>query len=119
MKENHDEKVWQDRIMNATNMSNNIANIPTSTKFGDTYYMSDESDDDDEIDPQSSDNNDDDLNEMTFHKLTRRILQQQDDWSDWQKSEFKQLDAYEAQNMFGEPTFAAKPWVDIHKSYLP
>ncbi len=27
----------------------------------------------------------------------------QDDWSDWNGSEFIQLDQYEAQGMFGEP----------------
>jgi deoxyuridine 5'-triphosphate nucleotidohydrolase len=40
-------------------------------------------------------------------KLTRKILQAQDDWSDWQESEFKQLDQYEEQSTFGEPQ--AKP----------
>jgi hypothetical protein len=37
------------------------------------------------------------------NKLTRRILLQQDDWSDWEQSEWKQLDAYEKQFMFGTP----------------
>jgi hypothetical protein len=37
------------------------------------------------------------------NKLTRRTLLQQDDWSDWEKSEWKQLDAYETQFMFGDP----------------
>jgi deoxyuridine 5'-triphosphate nucleotidohydrolase len=36
-------------------------------------------------------------------KLTRRILKQKSDWNDWQKSEFKQLDQYKAQNTFGPP----------------
>jgi len=36
-------------------------------------------------------------------KLTRKILKTQDDWKDWQLSEFKQLDQYEDQNTFGEP----------------
>ena len=37
------------------------------------------------------------------NKLTQRILLQQDDWDDWEKSEWKQLDAYEEQFMFGTP----------------
>jgi hypothetical protein len=37
------------------------------------------------------------------HKLTRRILMAQDDWSDWEQSEWKQLDQYEKQFMFGTP----------------
>ena len=37
-------------------------------------------------------------------KLTRRILKQQEDWHDWQLSEFKQLDQFYSQNTFGEPT---------------
>ena len=37
------------------------------------------------------------------HKLTRRQLLKQDDWLDWRASEFKQLDQYESQFMFGEP----------------
>lgn len=36
-------------------------------------------------------------------KLTRRYLLEQDDWPDWQKSEFKQLDQYESQKTFGSP----------------
>jgi deoxyuridine 5'-triphosphate nucleotidohydrolase len=36
-------------------------------------------------------------------KMTRRILQKQDDWPDWENSEFKQLDQYEDQSTFGEP----------------
>ena len=36
-------------------------------------------------------------------KLTRRFLIEQDDWSDWQQSEFKQLNQYEQQNTFGLP----------------
>eukprot|EP00979_Chaetoceros_neogracilis_P017170 scaffold10184_cov431-Chaetoceros_neogracile.AAC.1 len=35
--------------------------------------------------------------------MTRRILQKQDDWPDWENSEFKQLDQYEDQSTFGEP----------------
>jgi hypothetical protein len=37
------------------------------------------------------------------HKLTRRTLLEQHDWSDWEQSEWKQLDQYEKQFMFGEP----------------
>jgi len=40
-------------------------------------------------------------------KLTRGKLLKCDDWSDWQTSEFLQLDQYDAQGMFGEPTDAA------------
>ena len=36
-------------------------------------------------------------------KLTRRILMQQLDWTDWNSSEFKQLDQYLSQNTFGKP----------------
>jgi hypothetical protein len=42
------------------------------------------------------------------HKLTRRILLQQDDWDEWNKSEHIQLDAYEKQFMFGKPVKATK-----------
>jgi hypothetical protein len=42
------------------------------------------------------------------HKLTRRVLLQQDDWNDWFKSEHIQLDAYEKQFMFGKPVPATK-----------
>ena len=35
--------------------------------------------------------------------LTRGKLLKQDDWSDWQGSEYLQLDQYDAQGMFGEP----------------
>ena len=37
------------------------------------------------------------------HKLTRGILLKQDDWNEWQQSEFLQLDQYELQGMFGTP----------------
>ena len=36
-------------------------------------------------------------------KLTRRFLKKQTDWSDWQQSEWKQLDAYRDQDMFEDP----------------
>jgi hypothetical protein len=46
---------------------------------------------------------------MECHKLTRRILLQQDHWDEWNKSEHIQLmDAYEKQFMFGKPVKATK-----------
>jgi hypothetical protein len=36
-------------------------------------------------------------------RLTRRKLLQQDDWSEWQNSEYLQLDQYNSQGMFGTP----------------
>jgi len=36
-------------------------------------------------------------------KLTRKLVMQQDDWLEWQSSEFKQLDSYDSLNMFGAP----------------
>jgi len=36
-------------------------------------------------------------------KLTRGKLLRQDDWPDWQGSEYLQLDQYDSQGMFGEP----------------
>jgi hypothetical protein len=36
-------------------------------------------------------------------RLTRGKLLQQDDWSDWQNSEYLQLNQYDAQGMFGTP----------------
>jgi hypothetical protein len=35
--------------------------------------------------------------------LTRGKLLQQDDWTDWQESEYLQLNQYDAQGMFGTP----------------
>ncbi len=37
----------------------------------------------------------------TQRKLTRKILKQRQDWPDWQESEWKQLDQYRDQDMFG------------------
>ncbi|KAL7550305.1 hypothetical protein ACHAWF_013539, partial [Thalassiosira exigua] len=37
-------------------------------------------------------------------RLTRGKLLKQPDWSDWQSSEYTQLDQYDAQGMFGDPT---------------
>jgi len=42
-------------------------------------------------------------NEVIPNKLTRKWLMQQLDWNDWQKSEWKQLDQYDQQNMLGQP----------------
>jgi hypothetical protein len=39
-------------------------------------------------------------------KLTRGKLLKQDNWSDWQNSEFLQLNQYDAQGMFGNPVAA-------------
>ncbi len=36
------------------------------------------------------------------NKLTRGILLKQDDWNEWQNSEFLLLNQYELQGMFGE-----------------
>ena len=36
-------------------------------------------------------------------QFTRPELKRRDDWDDWKKSEYKQLDLYEMQNMFGSP----------------
>ena len=36
-------------------------------------------------------------------KLTRGKLLCQEDWSDWQDSEYLQLDQYDSQGMFGDP----------------
>ena len=36
-------------------------------------------------------------------KLTRGKLLREDDWDIWQRSEFTQLDQYDAQGMFGDP----------------
>ena len=44
------------------------------------------------------------------HKLTRRKLVNQDDWGEWQSSEWKQLDMYESQYMFGTPCKPTKKW---------
>lgn len=39
-----------------------------------------------------------------FSKLTRGKLIRQNDWDEWQQSEWKQLDQYYSQGMFGNPT---------------
>ena len=40
----------------------------------------------------------------TKPRLTRAFLKRQSDWMDWALSEFKQLNQYHAQGMFGAPT---------------
>ena len=37
-------------------------------------------------------------------QFTRNELKKRDDWDDWKRSEFKQLDLYEIQDTFGPPT---------------
>ena len=37
-------------------------------------------------------------------QFSRKELKARPDWDDWQQSEYKQLDLYELQNMFGQPT---------------
>jgi hypothetical protein len=41
--------------------------------------------------------------QWSFNKLTRGKLIKQDDWSEWQQSEWLQLDQYYSQFMFGDP----------------
>jgi hypothetical protein len=47
-------------------------------------------------------------------KLTRGKLLQQDDWSDWQGSEYLQLNQYDAQGMFGDPVTSNKDDAIFH-----
>ncbi len=47
-------------------------------------------------------------------KLTRGKLLQQDDWSDWQESEYLQLNQYDAQGMFGSPVAATEEDAIFH-----
>ena len=37
-------------------------------------------------------------------QFSRKELKARSDWKEWQQSEYKQLDLYELQNMFGKPT---------------
>ena len=47
------------------------------------------------------------LNYLTrVMKLTRGKLLQQDNWTDWQDSEYLQLNQYNAHGMFGTPVAA-------------
>ena len=43
------------------------------------------------------------LESQRNQKLTRKRLQQRDDWSDWKASEWLQLDQYHKQGMFSDP----------------
>jgi hypothetical protein len=45
----------------------------------------------------------DDTTPVVANRLTRKGLQHQSDWPEWQSSEFLQLDQYDAQVMFGKP----------------
>ncbi|KAL7536683.1 hypothetical protein ACHAWF_005531, partial [Thalassiosira exigua] len=47
-------------------------------------------------------------------KLTRGRLQRQEDWSDWQLSEYLQLDQYEKQGMFGDPVAVESDEAVVH-----
>ena len=54
------------------------------------------------------------LNKTMGPPLTRRRLMQQPDWEDWFKSEHLQLDQYETQNMFSEPTSLPTDMTDVN-----
>jgi hypothetical protein len=55
------------------------------------------------------------LNHVTrVMRLTRGKLLQQDDWSDWQDSEYLQLNQYNAQGMFGDPVATTKDDAVFH-----
>ena len=45
---------------------------------------------------------------MHVMQLTQGKLLQQDDWIEWQNSEYLQLDQYDAQGMFGDPVVVDK-----------
>jgi len=47
-------------------------------------------------------------------RLTRGKLIQQDDWTNWQHSEYLQLDQYDAQVMFGTPVSMSKDDAFFH-----
>ena len=47
-------------------------------------------------------------------KLTRGKLLQQQDWNDWQESEYLQLNQYEDQGMFVQPTAVLKDNAVFH-----
>lgn len=56
------------------------------------------------------------------NKLSRRKLKLRDDWKDWNDSEMLQLDQYEKQQMFGQPTILPEGanclpllWTYLHK----
>ena len=54
---------------------------------------------------ERDDEDDNDVFNLTtrVNKLTRRKLVDTDEWSEWQQSEWLQLDQYEEQHMFGRP----------------
>ena len=54
------------------------------------------------------------INGMLPVKLTRRTVKEQSDWELWEQSEFKQHDACEAQDMFGEPIPPPPPTMDAN-----
>ena len=43
------------------------------------------------------------INKLGSNTFTRKQLMQQDDWTDWEASEWLQLDQYQRQNMFSSP----------------
>ena len=43
------------------------------------------------------------INKVNTHNFTRKQLMNQEDWSDWEASEWLQLDQYDRQNMFSQP----------------
>jgi hypothetical protein len=51
-------------------------------------------------------------------RLTRGRLLKQDDWLDWQQSEFLQLNQYADQNFFGDPTLVEKDNTVFHLVWM-
>jgi hypothetical protein len=47
-------------------------------------------------------------------RLTRSRLLKQDDWTEWQESEYLQLDQYDKQTMFGDPVVLDKDDAVFH-----
>ncbi len=47
-------------------------------------------------------------------RLTRGRLLKQDDWTDWQDSEYLQLNQYDSQGMFGNPVLVNPDDADFH-----
>jgi hypothetical protein len=50
--------------------------------------------------------------------LSRGHLLKQDDWLDWQQSEFLQLNQYVDQNCFGDPTLVEKDNAVFHLVWM-
>ena len=44
------------------------------------------------------------------NRLTRGVLLKQSDWTEWQQSEFLQLDQYDLQGMFGDPVIVSNKY---------